>query len=326
MIKFGYHTQVAGYISCQWVGAYEPTDEEILFLYDGVRLDTLDAAEFVYDFRANDNGLLYVQSRISGTWRGCGVDEFAPLTNYLEDPSTISGTAQTALSNGANVVVQVTDAAEASLFTNGEWYYVYDFRYDAVIPRIAVAYGECNGVGVADGLNADEIRFATLNNDFNSGAKISPYPLTTYTMSPGCDLDGNDFRDDGDGPLIPFFGRSDGTTGHYCIHDQTGEIQGAFRISRELNAITIAAPDDKANYTVQRPLVCEYARPNDAAVTQMNRPYGESKNVYISDDDGLSVMSTGRTIDSKEHINVADENAMFNGGSALLSVLMINEA
>ncbi len=333
MLKWGYHTQEAAYARCQWVGSYDTVTEEIIFIYDGMKLDTLDAAAFVYDFRGNDNGLFYAQSQISGTWRGCGVDNFSPLSNYLESPVTISGTAQTSLANGANVVVQLTDAAEANLFTKGEWYFVYDFRYDAVITLTAVAYGECNGVGVADGLNADEIRFATLNNDFNSGAKVSPYPLTVMSVQQGCSAGSSsedDFRDLGFGPEIPFYGRSDGATGHYCINDQEGDIQGVYIISRDYQAILIAAPDDKGNYTVQRPLVCEYRRPNDASnpayFTQMNRPYGESDNVYLSDDDGLSVMTTGRTIDSKEHISVADEDDMFVGGTSNLQVLMINEA
>lgn len=332
MLKWGYHVDEAGYVRCQMVAAFDPTENEILHIYDGLKLDTLDAAAFVYDFRANDNGLFYGQSQISGTWKGCGVDEFAPLSNYLESPVTISGTAQTGLTNGANVVVQVTDAAEANLFTNGEWYFVYDFRYDAVIPLVAVAYGECNGVGIADGLNADEIRFATLNNDFNSGAKISPYPLPVMSIDNGCaagDAGEDDFRDTGWGSQIPFYGRSDGTTGHYCINDQSGDITGQYIISRDSQAILTAAPDDKGNYTVQRPLICENRRPNDTSSlsynTQMNRPYGENKNLYLSDDNGMSVMSTGRTIDSKEHINIADENTMFVGGSSSLSVLCINE-
>jgi hypothetical protein len=141
MIKVGYHTDEAGYVRVQMVGAFDPAEEEILFLWDGVKIPTLDAAAFIYDFRANDNGLIYLQSQIAGTWVGVGVDEFTPLTNYLESPATIVGTAQGAIANGANITVQVTDAAEANLFTSGEWYYVYDFRYDAVIPRIAVAYG-----------------------------------------------------------------------------------------------------------------------------------------------------------------------------------------
>lgn len=332
MLKWGYHTQEAAFVHCQWVGSYDSGNEEIIFIYDGLKLATLDAAAFVYDFRGNDNGLFYVQSQISGVWRGCGVDNFSPLSNYLESPVTISGTAQTSLTNGANVVVQLTDAAEANLFTKGEWYFVYDFVYDAVIPRTAVAYGECNGVGVADGLNADEIRFATLNNDFNSGAKLSPYPLTTMSLQQGCQL-GNagedDFRDLSYGPEIPFYGRSDGTTGHFCINDQIADIQGSYVISRDYRAIITAAPDDKGNYTVQRPLVCEYKRPNDTNSslysTQMNRPYGESDNVYLSDDAGLSIMTTGRTIDSKEHISVAVESDMFIGGGNDVEVLMINE-
>jgi hypothetical protein len=140
----------------------------------------------------------------------------------------------------------------------------------------------------------------------------------------------NDFRDIGWHSQIPFYGRSDGTTGHYCIHDQSYDIQGGYIISRDLVAITTAAPDDKGNYTVQRPLVCENRRPNDTNAgsynTQMNRPYGESKNVYLSDDDGLSIMTTGRTIDGKEHITVGVESSMFSGGSLGISVLMLNEA
>lgn len=328
MIKIGYHTQEAGYVRIQMIGAYDPAEEEILFLYAGYRLTSLDAAAFIFDFRANDTGLFYVQTQVSGTWRGAGVDEFAPLSNYLESPTTISGTAQTSLANGSDVVVQVTDAAEANLFTKNEWYYIYDFRYDAVIPRIAAAYGECNGVGVADGLNADEIRFTTLNNNFNSGAKISPYPLPIFTFANGWSGNINDYCESSNNVnQIPFYGRSDGSTGHYCIHDQAGRIVGGAIISREITAITIAAPDDKGNYTVQRPLMCEYYRPNsDTTRTQMNRPYGESKNIYISDDDGLSIMTTGRTIDSKEHIHIGVESSMFLGGSSLLSVLVINEA
>jgi hypothetical protein len=331
MMKWGYHTEEAAFVRCQWVGSYDSANEEIVFIYDGLKLNTLDAAAFVYDFRGNDNGLFYVQTQISGTWRGCGSEEFTPLNNYLEDPTSISGTAQTALSNGSNVVVQVTDAAEANLFTSGEWYYVYDFRYDAVIPRIAVAYGECNGVGVADGLNADEIRFATLNNDFNTGAKISPYPLTKISISQGCtngSASEDDFRDGGYPNQLPFYGYSVGTTGFYCIHDQLGDIQGGYSISREERLIITAAPDDKGNYTVQRPLVCEVYRPSITGTntTQMNRPYGVCDNVYCSDDDGLAIMTTGRTIDSKEHISVGVESVMFTvGGSSAIEVLMINE-
>jgi len=329
MLKWGYHTQEGSYARCQWVGSYDSVTEEIVFIWDGVKISTLDAASFVFNIRANDNGLFYGQTQVSGAWRGCGTDEFSPLANYLESLA-ILGTAQTALANGADVVVQVTNSVEADTFTKNEWYYIYDFRYDAVIPRIAVAYGECTGVGVADGLNADEIQFGTLNNDFNSGAKISPYPLPVVSIDNGA-IDGDpgedDFRDGGTPTKIPFYGRSDGATGFFCIYDQTGDIQGAYRISREQNAILIAAPDDKGNYTVQRPLVCEYLIPNSVSVTtQMNRPYGECKNVFSCDNNLISIMVSGRTINTKEHIDVSREDLMFSGGTSSIHVLMINEA
>ena len=329
MVKCYYHLQDPGYIRMQMVASYDPSEYEIVFVWSGYRIATLDAAAFIFDFRANDEGLFYIQSQISGTWRGCGVDEFAPLSNYLESPDTIIGTTQNSLSNGSDVVVQLTDSAEANLFTSGEFYYIYDFRYDGVIPRIAVGYGQCNGVGVADGLNADEIQFATLNNDFNAGAKVSPYPIPLYSISNGS-AQANDIAYGTSVSQLPFYSRQDGTTGHYCIDDQgtySGYIYGNLIISRDFNAIIKNAPDDKGNYTVQRPLLCENSRPNDAGTTtDMNRAYGESKNIYLSDDDGLSIMTTGRTINGKEYINVADEDDMFYGGNAALAVLMLNEA
>ena len=332
MMKWGYHTEEAGYVRCQFFVSYDSVNEECICVYDGQKLTTLDAAAFVYDFRANDNGLFYAQTYIAGTWRGVGQDDFAPLTNFLENPATISGTLQGNISNGANVVCQMTDAAEANLFTSGEWYYVFDFNYGASYPRLSVGYGECNGVGVADGLNADEIRFATMNNDFPAGAIVSPYPVPTYTIDQGgIDGDANEvgYRDSGYFSQIPFYSRDDGTTGYYCIHDQGGDIQGGFRVSRDENAILTGSPDDKSAYTCQRPLICEHRRPNDtnspAYYTDMNRSYGESKNIYLIDDDGLSIMTNGRVINTKDHISIGPESSFFYGGNADIEVLVLDE-
>lgn len=329
MMKWGYHTEEAGYVRCQFVASYDSSSEEIVFVYDGIKVTTLDAAAFVYDFRANDNGLFYAQTSIASTWRGAGQDDFTPLTNFLENPVTISGTTQNAITNGSDKVVQMTDAAEAALFTKNEWYYIYDFRYDASYPRLMVAYGECTGVGVADGLNADEIQFGTVNNDFKIGAIVSPYPLTTYTFDKGGTAGANgenDYRYPSYKGMLPFNSRADGTTGYYCIHDQAGNEYGGYAISRDYQAIITGAPDDKGIYVCQRPLICEYQRPNDGTVTGMNRVYGESKNIYLVDDDGLSVMTTGREIDSKEHISIGAEDTIFINGSSNLECLALNEA
>lgn len=326
MLKIYYHTQDAGYVRMQMVGSYDPVEYEIVFVWSGYRINTLDAAAFIFDFRANENGLFYAQTSISGVWRGFGVDEFAPLSNYLESPTTINGTTQNSLTNGSNVVVTLTDAAEANLFTKNEFYYVYDFRYDGVVPLIAVAYGQCNGVGVADGLASNQIRFATLNNNFNAGAKVNPYPLPIHSISNGHSTASGDIAASDCTAQLPFYSYSSGTTGHYCIHNQdNGYLEGRLTISRDYNAIITNAPDDKGNYTVQRPLICEYFNTLDN-YTDCNRSYGESKNIYLSDDNGMSIMTTGRTISGKEHINIADEDAMFMLGSPNLSVLMINEA
>jgi len=326
MLRIGYDTNEAGYIRVNHVASFDATNDVVVYFYGGERLSTLDAAAFVYDFRANDNGLFYIQSQIAGTWKGVGVDEFSPLSGFLENNATVNGTTQASITQSASsVTVQVTDSAEANLFTKGEFYYIYDFRTDYLC-----SYSECTGVGVADGLNADEISFANVNQSFNSGAKISPYPLNVYSIKQGIKNDNiDDLRYSGSGAYnfgtIPFV--SYDNPGYYqCIHDMADSIYGYFNISYDYTALITQAPDDKGRYACQRPLITEYLRHNSSYdTTDMNRVLGESKNIYLSDDDGMSTMTTARTIGGKAHISVGDSDNFFDA-SGIIEVLMINEA
>jgi hypothetical protein len=304
-LEIGYLSNISGYVYAHYLFGFNPSTNYCAGRWSGFFLPTLDSSPFVFDFRANEHGLFYIQSLIEGDWKSGGIDSFTPLTGYLE-PSSILGTVQNSATIGTDVVLQLSSSTEADLFTKGNFYYTYDFRQGSNLP---VNYAECTGVGVADGLNADEIKLDQTYFDIDPGAKVTPYAHTWVSYGAGLLSNAGGYsRDLGTGKLPYYSIRATSEDPTESVrHNQDGNaIAGSFIFGYEQQVLESSAPDDKGLYTVQRPLVVE-ASDAGGNVEDANRAYGEIDNIWLCKKDNLSVMQVGRYIDGNKCICVGDD-------------------
>jgi hypothetical protein len=324
ILKFGRHLDDASnYVRCQAYASYDSTNEECIMCWGGAKFAISAAA--TADYRANDIGLFLVQGDVGGTWYGWGIDGFTPVENLLEDPNTISGTVQNTISSTSNVVVELTNAAEAALFSKGEFYFIYDMNYKDQ-QGIAAGYGKCNGVGTNDGLNANEIRFETMNRYFDtSGAKVSPYPLLYHTFMAGSKNDGStetNFRGSSVGTCqLPFHSYDYVEVGNNYsmlnrIHDEKSELYGEIYASHEHGP---RGDNDKGLYWCQKPLICEKLD-QDGQSSEADRCYGESNNLLITISAVTVIMTSTRTLDGKSYIYIDDHDEVFDDNSQIGSI------
>jgi hypothetical protein len=317
IIKVGYEDSVSSRVNLQHFVSWDATYGNCFGQVSGQRLKTLDSATFAYDFRGNDECLVlqsYIASESTSYpyygWYTCAVDEWNGLSDFIDGESVI-GTTQASITVGASSVqVQLTNSAEAALFTKGHSYFIKNFDTNTqTLHNVQVSYGEVDAIGTADGLPGDEyIRFSTLSpvitnsNVIPSGAKIQPYPLRAvyFDYNWASDRDGYNYRQ----CQIPFTGFAS-TTEDEAFYDQSGYIYTGARIDCNLWSIIVSNPNDHDDYIVQRPIVCEYLQPNQSSDSGgMNNTYGTCKNLYLTSDNNISVMQSGRTINSKDYIGI----------------------
>jgi hypothetical protein len=224
--------------------------------------------------------------------------------------------------------VQLNSAIEAASFTKNQSYFVYDFSsISASIHRCQISYGTINAIGTADGLPSDaHIRFVGLpdvitgDDVMSAGAIVTPYRhrFTTFgRIYPGL----VDFNSPSYGyGRIPYCSYN-ATLDAYQYYGQTSQIYSSLVVDREYQTLIRYAPGDDGAYAIQRPALLEYQSHNPASTTGMNRRWGEMKNIFICDDNGMQMMQTGRIINSKNYICIGDEDSWFTGGADTLSLL-----
>jgi hypothetical protein len=307
VIKLGYKTLDAGYMWVQQFLGWDDTNKIAVGLWDGHRIQTVDAGPFAYDFRGGAQGMIF-QTRIGTDWDTAGVDTFTASVNFLEAASVVTDlTAQAAA--GLAVSIEVSDS---SAFTAGKDYFIYDL---SGVPL--VNYVHCTGI--SDGTH---IEVTQLYDTFPIGAVIGAYPHRFYTFG----TNANSFGAAGLNYLtsyskIPYCSAANG----YQFHDQDGVINGAIQLSQMTNALTTHAPGDDSYFAVQKGFICEYYRENQQNVdTGMNRAYGITNNAYVTYNNSLAEAQDGRTIGGANYLYFQRHDRAFNNGSSNLAVLLLD--
>jgi hypothetical protein len=311
-LKVGLVTTESGYIRCQAYLWWDNSTQTGYGLWSGNRLETYDSADFGYDFRGGDDGLV-IQTRLGTAWDTFIIDDFVGDSNLLEGTSA-TGVLQSGITAGSSVVLQL-DTGEAANFTENQYYYIYDFDSHSW-----VNYTKCTNVNTG----SDQITLETLAQNFPAGAVVSSYAHRYYTCTNDPTSNVNDINYSNGNLKIPYCSSDVDQT--YVFHDQTTIIYGFCRFDFATNTISGLAPDDYGVYAVQRPLIAEYGKENTQYVvdTDMNRAYGVAKNVYITKTGTMAQMVDGRTINSKNYLYFQPANKIYQAGSSTYCGLILD--
>jgi hypothetical protein len=300
-------------------------------VWSGPLIKTVDSGSFVYDFRGAGK-FLCIQSRIAADakWYRYISDTFTPLDGFLENTSTVGGYVvdnDTAYTPGStSMVVKLASSAQASTFTVGEWYFIYFAgNNQSGNPRVNITYGRVDAVGVAGGLDADQIRFSWLSDgesrDFiYYGSHISPYHHCWYTMvGPNFSPSGTyDNTSAFERLIIPYVSYNYDTN-RYLAHDQSGSIYqtGAFALDSSVGR----GKQDNNYYPLQAGLVYEVYKANYPAgqvvsSDGMNRVYGESDNVFMALGTDFTDMELGIDVNDEVVVSIGRSDLIGSGLSS----------
>jgi hypothetical protein len=297
-------TSEAGYIRCAGYMWWNNSTHTGYGLWNQRRLATLDSADFAYDFRGGAECMI-IQTRIGSSWETYATDDFVGDTNLLEAATKV-GTLQSGISAGSSVVLQL-DTGEAANFTEGKYYYLYDFD-----DHTWATYTRCSGVDTG----ADQITVVTAGYDFPAGAVISSYAHRYYNVGEVENLEAfyNQYRS-----TIPFY--SDVGTG--VFYNQSGVIYGACSITYAEGYIARLDPDDESYYAVQRPGIFEYYRENNGAgsTTACNRGYGVTKNLYVTSTTNMTPALDGKIIGGENWLYFRTTSDLFTAPPSTVAVL-----
>lgn len=260
ILKIGYSTVTPAYIYIVSVLSWDDTNKVYRGVHGGFNVTMLDSANFAYTFIGGDE-FLYIGSRISTSWSWGLLDEWESLTGFCED-DTVIGTVQNTPTTGVDVVVEL-DTGEATLFTVGHYYYIYDFN-----SRIAVNYVH---VKDRDTIN-DTITLTQLWSSFSAGAIIGAYPHRIY-------LYGTNAGTSSYFPNIPYC--SDNSS-QYVFYSQDGSNYQRASLNILAGLDTALSPNDDGLYACMRPIITEYYSYGGSLAQYMNRMYGKTKNLLFS--------------------------------------------
>lgn len=295
-IKIGYITSESNFIRV-WYGFWWNTGTATLYgHWGGLKVATYDSTPFLYDFRGGAECLAV--SSLTSSVTAAIVDEFEAAPGLLEDTSVITKLAAPA-SLGTNVVLSVLDATPFIPMLN-KWVYITNFNNAHRVEYVQIT-------SVDDVLNT--ITVDSISDAFPAGAIIGAYPHriyncgTTPEYTPGLNQNGSKF---------PYCSYPHNFT--RCFTSLGGYISGTNCLCQLRETLQTINPDDYGYYSMQKPLLGEYYREGNASTTEdMNRIYGNGKNIivarnnsYVTFQDGLIDIASG-----KEYIVLAIANAFF---------------
>lgn len=295
IVKFGYYTSDSGLIRVQNYLSWDDTNKILRGLWSGFNISTVDAGNFAYDFRGGIE-CMFIATMISTTWSYALFDIWEGITKLVEAP-TVIGTAQSGITAGSNVVVQL-DTGEASLFTVGNYYYIYDFNNINAVNYVKIASKD-NG--------ADTITLTTLSTTMTAGAIIGAYPHRYYAYGTGISAVSNSGLCVNN-QTIPYI--SDITNVNLYTFD--GSLIQTKIGFNTISFILISpgypslSPDDVGLYACMKPVITEMqnnASTYPAYNIGTNRMYGKAKNMFVSYG-SMAQMLNYRTINSKNYLKI----------------------
>lgn len=261
IIVVGYDTVNAGRIYFREYLSWDDINKIKRGLWSGHRVNTADSATFAYDFRGGDE-CMAVFSRISTSWTYAIVDEWEGIANFVEGANVV-GALQSLVSAGTDVVVQL-DTGEATLFTVGNWCYMYDFNDRNIVNYVKVT---------ARDTGLDTITLEQVWGEFTVGAVIGAYAHRFYSYGNTNDVAQITSQ-------IPYVSEIEN---NYVWMDDQNLESNIDVLHHVLSGMSKPQPDDNGLYACMKPVLTEeknnsssYLFYNDG----MNRRYGRTKNMY----------------------------------------------
>lgn len=338
--KIGYDSGMAGYAMVQFfLTAGSNANTHPLGLWGGYPIKTVDSGAFTYNFRGNDEFILW-QSRIpvEAKWYRAGIDEWSILNDFTEDDATVHGivASNQTFTAGQACTLTLQSEAQVNSLTKGNGYFIYYAGLDinGSADTCYITYGVINGKGVSDGLTSTQVRFELLpglraiSNTIQAGARITPYLHTVYAFSnaPTETFNSSLYNDlcyaymsSSYYSFIPYMSYNIDSSA-YCMHQQGGQIGSGCSGSIE-DVIVSKGLQDDGNYIVQRPAIIE-SRNGAQGTSGMNRVWGETKNLYCTISTGMTDMETGRTINALDFVSLGPSSSLLGGISSSTHLLI----
>lgn len=256
-----------------------------------------------YSIRGNtDVAVICARTSTGASWTQFLFDNFIGASNplILEDP-TKSGTLTSPATAGSFATLQL-GSGQASNFTTGNSYYIYDFTNHSWVDYVTVT---------GRNIGLDQITVDAISYNYPTGAIIGPYPHRFYvsgatgyaqTLTGYVDNISSSYHSQsgiGRRSTIPYVSAAPG----YVFHNQTGSIYGACNIDAQATvsygALFRVDPDDNGRYLVQRPTIYEAYRNNSDSAVGCDRFYGIASNIYIGTNTNFS--TAPRTIEGLDY-------------------------
>ena len=281
IIRVGYRTSIAANVIAHYFLGFDSTTKKLTGLWCGIAVTTVDSGAFSYDFRGGANCMI-LQSRIGVTWSNAGIDKWTGDNNFVEGTDK-TGTLASGTTAGSNKVLQL-GAGQASNFTVGKYYYIYDMVNHAWVDYVLVS---------ARDTGADTITVSLLTYAYPTGSVIAAYAHRWYTF--GCP---------GQCSALPY---ASGTTQSRVFWGQAwpwaSAVGNRFSLEVPSNLLNKMNPDDDGYQACTQGLIFEYYNALAGGDTAgMNRAYGTPNSIYICIVGTLAAGLDGKTIGGLDYL------------------------
>jgi hypothetical protein len=227
----------------------------------------------------------------------------------LVESAALTGTLQADITAGSYVVIQL-GTGEASNFTIGNWYFIYDFDGHSWVDYVHITDRNTG---------TDTITVASVGYNFPTGAILGAYPHRFCTC---CNATG--------GGAVGYNGSSSLATIPYIssvvgepkvFYPQSGVINCHVHLKVYDQIIIGGAPEDEIRYYAQLPIIVEYKRSDDV-VTANPRVYGvlPAGSMYFSSTNDLTLASSIRAINGAPYKYFVLSNSI--GNNQVFAVLI----
>lgn len=259
-------------------------------LWDGRKLHTVDSGVFGFDFRGGDECMMI--STIDGTTiHQFLIDELVAIPGHLDDKTKVTTVISPVTANPGVTVINVADA---SVFNEGEYYYITDFSAgNSWVDYVRVT-------NVNSPIGTVTIHKASYN--YTSGSIIGAYPHRFYIA---CNTSLFFVTAFSDGRCrIPYYS---GTTTTEVWQQQPNWIKGKVKPAFPEQILDRIAPNDQGLYAVMHPGLVEFTN-GDYSSNSMNRMYGTTKNSIICSNSGMLKRISTRILGGTTYLYVLSAN------------------
>jgi len=279
--------------------------------WDHKLINTFDDADFVYDFRGGPE-FMGIAARLGISWSHDIFDEFQGDSSLLESASVV-GTLQSNVSSGTNITIQL-GSGEAANFTEGNFYFFYDFRF--LNADDAINYVKVTDVDTY----SDQLVVEEMNSSRLAGSVISAYAHRFASL--GSVPPSGSVPNKGRLPYVSYQADLANPERIMTVNFTTRGI--LMQLTYEVPYITGMDAEDLGRYAVQRPGVQEINNGRDFTgdSVDMNRGYGTLKGSWVTSNANIAQMLDGRLINNLQYIYAEIETTINTLGTASVVVLI----